>query len=292
MSSKCELYEPIKFDPENKPMFREWEQLIFDIKKARLSLMGTLGIKDFDNRHESKFIKYCDKKFHYRSNGIDVETIFAKCPLFTGKIINEKVEEVKQEVKKIMTFDNYIGKTDIIDFMRGFMGNFDINTLILIGSVGTGKSHLARSIQINEIEKGKSVEFIASEELNKIFMEYETWNDDRLGKLEAKKKYNNMLNSQLLIIDDMGAEKISKTDHFSTQLLILLDKMKGKLVVTTNLMVIKPDEFKKIDNENTRKYLNVRYNERIVSRILEKAKSIKLSGKDWRLKKDNQEGLK
>ena len=283
----CQLYEQRKFDSNKKELLKKYEQFIYDVRKARLPLMFTPEVKQFDINHETIFIKYCDGKFHYKTNSIDIETVIGKCSMFTGKKLKEKVDEVKQETKRIMTFDNFENNPDVIDFLMGFMGNTEKNTVILEADTARGKTHLARSLQIYEIGKGKNVEFIMSEDLNKIFMEYETWNEDKLGKWEAKKKYNNMLNAKLLIIDDLGSEKISKTDHFSTQLLILLEKMKGKLLITTNLMMIIPDDFKKIENENKKKYLNNRYNDRIMSRILEKAKNIKLSGKDWRLKKNN-----
>lgn len=280
---QCKLFEPRKYDSNNIMVMKKHEQFIYDVRKQKLSL-SSKDIKYFNRSREKIIIKYCDSKHHYKTNGIDIETVIGKCPMFTGIMIEEKIKDVKQETKRVMTFDNFENNPNVIDFLMGFMVNIAINTVILEADTARGKTHLARSLQIYEIEKGKNVAFVMSEELNKIFMEYETWNDDKLGKLEAKKKYNSMLNANLLIIDDLGAEKISKTDHFSTQLLMLLEKMKGKLLITTNLMMIVPDNFKQIENENRRKYLNSRYNARIMSRLLEKAKNIKLSGKDWRLK--------
>ncbi len=252
------------------------------VRYERLRLMGTPEIKEFDKN--LKFYIYCDGKYHTKTNGY--EDFVKLCPgysksenLIKGAAIAEKTKNFD---KPEQTFQNWKGDKKIINKLQKFMLDFQYYNCVLFGKNGTGKSHLSRSLQIFEIERNTSVFFITAKELEAFFISAESKSYQLNEKNYAKEQIEKIINSQLIIIDDLGTEKL-KSESFLAGFTELLDKKQGKLLFSTNLKFTTNVNFPNMENKQG--YLNYRYNTRIMSRLLEKILKIDLSGSDFRLKK-------
>ncbi len=157
--------------------------------------------------------------------------------------------------KIIVTLAKIIEKLDITT----------TKTVTFSGKTGSGKTYLAKSFLKSIIDSGRTAKFISSYEMNRVFLE---------NHLDYKNmsKLNELFDSEILIIDDLGSEKITKnvTAEYLYQL-ISERTLKGKFTIfTTNL--------------STDSLINT-YGERIFSRLLHKKHSlfIKFDHKDLRI---------
>jgi DNA replication protein DnaC len=121
-------------------------------------------------------------------------------------------------------------------------------------------------------KRGQAVQFIWAVELADIFNLGATWSDDKDGKFDARDRLNELAAASLLIIDDLGNNRIAKSDYFREQLQYLLDRITGRLVVTTNLIL----------TTDGRGSLNMAVGEFVASRLHDRARIITLSGPDRR----------
>jgi len=229
-----------------------------------------------------KIYVYCNGKWHIKSSGWGQDTANL-CPAFTGEKIIERVEENNTENYINKTFDNFNETDNEINKIKSFLKSEKIKNLLLKGTTGTGKTHLAKATELYSMINSKHVEFIMAPELYHIFLESETWNKDYEEKNNAKQSLSSFEHAEILIIDDLGCKKETKNKFFSTNLLLLLEKRKkGKLIITTNLNIADNESFIKMKNKEG--YLNSIYEPRIISRLLEKCQKISLVGIDNRLK--------
>lgn len=169
---------------------------------------------------------------------------------------------------KNATFENYQptnddttkGKQIALEYADNFNGE---GNLLFSGTYGTGKSHLSVAITKALMAKGKTCVFISFPKLlTKI---KDTYNDD--GPTEDQ-LMNAMKNVDLLVIDDIGAEK--KTDWTTAKLFEIIDDRAGKATIyTTNL---------------SSKELKDWVGERNFSRVLENTTPIRMNGDDYRRK--------
>lgn len=110
-------------------------------------------------------------------------------------------------------------------------GKLDIN-LLLMGSTGTGKSHLARTVAKTAKEKGFSVAYIEAVELFKMIKS--TFGNDRHYELLIK-EYTDF---DLVVIDDVGLETVKQdeTSWSVREWTSLINAREGKATIfTTNL---------------------------------------------------------
>ena len=170
------------------------------------------------------------------------------------------------------TFSNYIGNNKAKEICQQWAKNYKENLisgkgLFLTGSVGTGKTHLIAAIidYIARIKKRTNLNWIiystATSLLNEIRVSY---NENKF-----ENTINNFKKCDLLIIDDLGAEKTTDwvLDIFFEIIDFRYSEMKP-VIIATNLT----------DTE-----IKQKLDERIMSRIYEMCKGIKLTGKDFRL---------
>lgn len=134
------------------------------------------------------------------------------------KLGNEKYSP-RRNMEEILGFihNTYIPNFNKID-----------DNLLLYGNSGTGKTFLSHCIAKELLDRGYMVVYKTSEELIRNLKELKFEKNDVLEDL--------LINCDLLIIDDLGAEQI--TDFSVTELFTLLNKKiikKKKMLISTNL---------------------------------------------------------
>lgn len=180
--------------------------------------------------------------------------------------INEKKYKSKLSPKKNMEF--------ICKLSHEFIDNFEDNeqkNLLFTGNTGLGKSFLSSCIANELLKRGKTVLYQTAPIMLDSIVDY------RFGKENSSKTlYDNLLNVDLLIIDDLGTEYINKikfSELFNIINSRLLNSKKvTKTIISTNLS---------LDN------LFSTYDERIVSRLVGNYDICYFFGDDIRFKRKN-----
>ena len=254
--------------------------------KIRTQQVRRLNLKTPEERIEYQkdlpFYIMCDGEIHIRVRCEDADTVLGSCPVVSGIELKEKIE--KETEGEFKTFENFKGHDDIVGAVKGFEKGLH-QTLILTGLEGRGKSHLGRALQIRFIEHGKTAEFVTAVELSRAFNEAQPYHDDIDTRYRSQKKLNRLKEAGLLVIDDLGDERETKTDFFREQFKEMLDRISGKLFITTNLKIYSNDKYKNFSDDQKRNTLNYKYDRRVISRILETAVIIQLKGRDMRMVK-------
>lgn len=267
-------------NPKNSRVFNEeFQKKLNDVVLKRNKFMAENNIEpDFD-KVRYKCVKCEDSG--YLENG-------EKCSCFKEKIINETYKSSNlSEVMKDMNFSNFridyynnisengISERENMEYIlkasKSFCNNFeDYNRNILFyGAPGLGKTFMSVSIARDIINKGKSVIYISA---TRLFSNYE---DYKFGKNEDLDRFiEDIYNSDLLIIDDLGTEFRSKLSVPFLFDLVNDRILKGKkIIINTNLL---PDALEKA------------YTVRFMSRIYEYFDVFRFFGKDIRIQKQYQ----
>ena len=147
-----------------------------------------------------------------------------------------------------------------------YLSNFNNlnDNLLFYGNAGTGKTFLSHCIAKELLDKGYLVVYRTCDELIKNLRDIRFENNDTLEDL--------LINCDLLIIDDLGAEQV--TDFSVTELFTFLNKKilkKKKMIISTNLTLPR---------------FSTTYSERISSRLLGNFTLQKIFGEDIRVKKN------
>lgn len=158
--------------------------------------------------------------------------------------------------------------TECHDFIR----NFDQKQrgLLLYGNTGVGKTFLCNCIAKELLDLSHTVVYLTAFQLFDILEKYKfNRSPEEYTSVEEKVRY--ILDSDLLIIDDLGTE--STNSFLASQLYLCVNErlLKQKAtIISTNLS---------LDD------LNRLYSERVFSRIISSYRLLKLTGTDIRLKK-------
>lgn len=201
-----------------------------------------------------------------------------KCHCFKQKIIETLYDKsnlrmlAKSANFKLLTDKYYTGEdlkrfTGAVRTAESFINNFnsDYQNLFIYGTVGTGKSFLSICVANELLKKGHSVIYFSSSGLFELLAENSF---DYRNKQELRSIYDDLYECELLVIDDLGAER---TNSFvASELFSCLnerDNRKKSTIITTNLSL---EEL-----QNT-------YSDRIFSRVTSNFRLLKLSGQDIR----------
>ena len=156
---------------------------------------------------------------------------------------------------------------------KQFIQNFENpeeKNLLFTGNTGLGKTFLSNAIAKELLSKGKTVLYQTSSVMLDTIIDY------RFGKEDVSKDiYQNLLDVDLLIIDDLGTETMNSmkfTELFNIINTRLLNQNNHitKTIISTNLNL---------------QNLFANYDERIVSRLIGSYNICRFFGEDIRLKK-------
>lgn len=268
----------------------EFSSAKFDRSKARFT-----GDKNAENNASEKMKSALDKmKKIQAKQGVSDEMLSTSyfCPLCgdTGMTSDGKrcvcfkklaakitLEELGIEKKSLPDFSSSKKTTqnrldEIYPKLEKYCEHFAAGSknLVISGSVGTGKSHLAGCVA-NELDKKNfNVVFLTACELDTIFLKYHT------APADDKSFYLSLLSGcDLLVIDDLGTEPVYKNVTLEYLLTVISERCSKNMpfIVTTNL-----DQTQLLD----------RYGDRILSRLNDKKRGvfIKIDGTDLRRSKN------
>ena len=165
------------------------------------------------------------------------------------------------------TEDRYSPRRNMENILESLKGNYIPNfanhydNLLFYGNSGTGKTFLSCCIAKDLLDAGFLVVYKTSDELIKALREIRFNNNSELEDL--------LINCDLLIIDDLGAEQI--TEFSATELFTLINKKilrKKKMLISTNLSL---------------HMISKIYSERIYSRLVGNFKLFKFYADDIRI---------
>ncbi len=164
---------------------------------------------------------------------------------------------------------------NIKNICQNFIDNFDSSdekNLLFTGNTGLGKTFLSNCIAKEVLSKKKTVLYQTSPIMLDNIIDY------RFGKSDLKEVYDNIINVDLLIIDDLGAEttnSLKVTELFNIINARLLNQSNNfkKTIISTNL------------NMNN---LFDTYGERIFSRLASYYNICRFFGDDIRIIKLNK----
>lgn len=160
---------------------------------------------------------------------------------------------------------------NIKDIALNFVDNFDDpdeKNLLFLGNTGLGKTFLSNSIAKEILDKRKTVLYQTSPIMLDNIIDY------RFGKSDLKEVYDNIINVDLLVIDDLGVESLNSlkiSELFNIINARLLSSK--KTIISTNL------------NMNN---LFDTYGERIFSRLASYYNVCRFFGEDIRLREINK----
>lgn len=160
---------------------------------------------------------------------------------------------------------------EIVDTCENFITNFNdskVRNLLFYGKTGRGKTYLANCIAKELLDEGYTVVYQTAIELVNLLEEYRFYR--KKGDDSIREGYNFIMDSDLLIIDDLGTENSNAfTISELFNIINTRNLRRKKILISTNL---DPADIARV------------YTDRIYSRILERFDIYKFIGEDLRLK--------
>lgn len=189
----------------------------------------------------------------------------------TQTLVPCKYQEVKQKLIKnylIRDFDDKflhyrLAKDDIDTFretiamhMNRVVNGKELKGMYIFGKPGTGKSYLTICLANRLVENEKSVAYVNARSSVALLRGY---------VINAKEEFEDfiskMKNAEVLIIDDLGNEKItdwSRDSIFYDVLDYRLRNKKTKIIITSNYDLKELKELYKVDNEvRAKRFINL-----------------------------------
>lgn len=245
MNLRAQKYEMLVskgYDPE-------YLNIHYRCKKCKDT--GYIGIKKC-SCYKEKLIK-----LHYKNSLLDDILKSKNFDFFDINLFSpQKNNDEKYSPRENMQLNlNYITK----DYIPNF--NNHNNNLLFYGNPGSGKSFLSYCIAKELLDLGYLIVYKTSDELISDLRDIRFNNNTKLQDL--------LINCDLLIIDDLGAEQ--KSDFSITELFNILNKkllLKKKMLISTNLSLPAITKF---------------YSERICSRLIGDFRLFKFYSDDIRI---------
>ena len=192
--------------------------------------------------------------------------------------VNPHLEEIENELSKIsiqtakaILISDKNEKEKALKFIENFDDPNEKN-LLFTGNTGLGKTFLTNCIASEILKQGKNVLYQTAPVM------LDTIIDEKFGKADSKLSYN-VLDVDLLIIDDLGAEtqnnyKIEQIFNIINTRLLNQNHKITKTIISTNLTI----------EEIFKTYTN-----RIGSRLAGNYRFLRFFGEDLRFKKSKKD---
>lgn len=189
---------------------------------------------------------------------------------FNEEYFSDKVNKQKYKVD-ISPRENIMAiKNHCLKFIEN-LNDQNTRNMYFFGPTGTGKTFLAKSCGLELIKRGYSVLYLSAPTLFSIIHRYRINVDD----YSSEQAYNNLITSNLLILDDLGTEP--RSDARYAELLTLIELRKNRDSTCTTKTIISSNlDIKRLFQE---------YNERIASRIVGEFDTFRFFGDDIRIVK-------
>lgn len=161
--------------------------------------------------------------------------------------------------------ESYRSFYEVLNKLAEKFPNNNAKILGVFGPVGVGKTYGISILANNLMQKGYSVLYLNSAEMNSLFLKYHLAKEREKSEIWAP-----LIECDLLVLDDLGAEPIITNVTANYLLSVLNERENSTTCFTSNLT---PDQ------------LRDKYGDRIFSRISHKKKSalLVLKGKDLRI---------
>lgn len=164
-------------------------------------------------------------------------------------------------------FNNYAalqGNQRALATGRAFLDATDHRDLFLTGGVGAGKTRLACSILNEAVKRGKWCYFAR---VPRLLHELQPGNREMAGDLEHR-----LMRSDLIVLDDVGAERDQATDYTRRTLLMIYEE-RGDRALRTIFT----------SNKTLQQLGDMQDDDRLASRIAGRADVVQLTTVDQRL---------
>lgn len=264
---------------EKESAVKKLQDDIYQLKKEKESLLKNLNI--------TLLPKYSCKKCNDTGYIVDELGISKMCSCMKQELLNETYQSSNMYNLKNQSFEKFNlnlfsdtpnvseykssispreNMSRLIQISKDFIQNFEkaeTKNLLFTGTTGTGKTFLSSCIANELIKKDYKVLYQTAPVLLEQIFNYKYNND-------LKNLYQNVLDVNLLIMDDLGTESMSsaKFAEIFTILNTRLLKEGTKTIISTNYSL---------------EELNQMYHSRIVSRIIGNFHICRFFGNDLRL---------
>lgn len=269
----------------SKDIINNLNTSINNLKKEKNELLFSIG-KDYNyltpnydcnickdtgyiiNNYETKMCNCLKQKLfnleYNKSNFTNLEK--HNFSTFDSTVYSDVVDKVKFGCDKSPRENIEIIKQISINFIDNF-DNLDEKNLLFTGNTGLGKTFLSSCIANELIKKQKTVLYQTAPVMLDSIIDY------RFGK-NSNNIYNNILDVDLLIIDDLGTEcmnnmKFTELFNIINTRLLNQNNKPTKTIISTNLSI---------------QNLFSSYDERIVSRFIGYYNICRFFGEDLRFK--------
>lgn len=204
-------------------------------------------------------------KEYYKMSNLDKVLERENFSTFDYNVFSEEIDSVEGISPK----ENMINMVDVAEEYVKYFEDPDIYNLLFYGSTGLGKTFLLNCIAKELLDLGYIVIYQTAHNLLGVIEEYKFNKTDNIQ--EAKKKYEMLIEADLLIIDDLGSEASNSFTNSEIFNILNTRNLQGKkMLISTNL---NPGEIAST------------YTDRIYSRLLDSFNIYRFFGKDLRWSK-------
>lgn len=278
-STSINTLKSILMEPSAQESFLEKLNIKIDnLKKERLEILLSLGLDEHCLEPDFK-CKFCNDTGYVNNTTM--------CNCLKQELLNltynkSSLNNLEKENFSNFDFNKYSEKIDIekykvnlsprdnikniLNIVKDFIDNFNVSdtkNLLFTGNTGLGKTFISNCIANEILKQNKTVLYQTAPIMLDTIIDYRFSKNDGII-------YNNILTSDLLIIDDLGTETINSMKY--TELFTIINcrllSPNTKTIISTNLDA----------NE-----LFSRYDERLVSRFAGYYNICRFFGDDIRL---------
>ena len=155
--------------------------------------------------------------------------------LFSNEV---NFEKYKQKISPRKNIENI--KNASLEFIKNF-DNPETKNLLFCGNTGLGKTYMSNAISLELLKKGKTVLYQTAPVLLETVIDNK-FNKYKNANVNVNNFYNDVLEADLLIIDDLGTEclnsmKLSELFTILNTRILNLNNKVTKTIISTNLNI-------------------------------------------------------